>query len=448
MAMVHVHRTGKWLVCCLTICCGGLALLPIVGATRDERAQVQTAAQPGQLDVRTAFGARGDGATDDTQAIQAALDELARRGGGVAFLDTGAYLVRTHLTIPANTTLAGIWRIPTTWPQDSSLANRGTTLLAVEGAGDEDGEPFITLAGRNATLDGIQIYYPNQTRSNPPVEYPWTIRKGNLADGVAVQNVMLVNPWQAIDLGTKVGGRHLIRGVYGQPLKTGIFVDQCYDIGRIMDVHFWNFWAMDNQEVKEFMHQRATAFRFQRTDGEVAQDVFAWGYAVGMEFSRSQHGAPYGQFSNITLDAIVSIGVDVQAADQQGLQFSNLSLIGRGRGLLLHPDSGPVSVVNAVIRATKQPVRIEGGQLQLANSRIFPEYDSKESAPYDGPRTMIKIVKGRAIINGNLFQDEQGTAVEVDDGVDRVIIVGNELAGNKLVIGKAFRAVVANNSHD
>jgi hypothetical protein len=90
---------------------------------------------------------------------------------------------------------------------------------------------------------------------------------------VTIQNMYLVNPYQGIDLGTSPAGRHLVSGVYGNPLKTGIFVDQCYDVGRIRHVHFWNFWANDPEApdqvvgpLQNWIAEHGVSLRLARTD--------------------------------------------------------------------------------------------------------------------------------------------------------------------------------------
>ena len=99
------------------------------------------------------FGAKKDGKTNDTAAIQKALDAADKDGGGIVFLPTGNYMVKTHLSIPANVTLQGVFTAPTQGTQ-----NKGTTLLAVEGKGKEDGYPFIMLHA-NSVLKGVTVFY-------------------------------------------------------------------------------------------------------------------------------------------------------------------------------------------------------------------------------------------------------------------------------------------------
>jgi len=60
----------------------------------------------GWLNVKTQYGAKGDGVTDDTTAIQNALNAAATQGGGVVYLPAATYLV-SNLLIDTNVTLIG-----------------------------------------------------------------------------------------------------------------------------------------------------------------------------------------------------------------------------------------------------------------------------------------------------------------------------------------------------
>jgi hypothetical protein len=55
----------------------------------------------------TDFGARGDGQTDDTASIQAAIDHAASLGGGFVFLPSGTYLSRTLVIRSSHVVLVG-----------------------------------------------------------------------------------------------------------------------------------------------------------------------------------------------------------------------------------------------------------------------------------------------------------------------------------------------------
>jgi hypothetical protein len=57
------------------------------------------------------FGAVGDGVTDDTAAIQGALDYLGSIGGGALYFPEGAYLASSYLTLHPRTVIRGAGRL-------------------------------------------------------------------------------------------------------------------------------------------------------------------------------------------------------------------------------------------------------------------------------------------------------------------------------------------------
>jgi hypothetical protein len=368
------------------------------------------------------YGATGNGTNDDTAAIQAALNAAGNNGGGVVFLPRGNYLISSHLLVPAQTSLVGVWRAVTAFSQ-----NLGTTLLAVENAGTNAGVAFITLQGDNSTLEGVTIYYPNQVANNPPTAYPWTIRGGG-GNNITIQNVLLVNPYQGIDLATYGCPRHFVRSVYGQPLLVGIAVDQCYDIGRIMDIHFWPFWTQ-NANIEAFQSANAVSFDFMRTDWEVVQDIFSWGYSIGARFRASPNGSMNGQMSNINFDN-VDVGLQLSDTQPYSVHISNLNIANAGGGtnhigIEGLPGASGLNVNGASFWGSLyQPVSWNNsGLLTLSNARFLSWPSSLQA---------VNIVSGRAIIQGNYFTDNVGVAIRVGTATDRVMILGNMLVGNTI----------------
>jgi hypothetical protein len=323
----------------------------LVGIATLGRAAEPTPAPTGSpsygLSVRDC-GAVGDGSTDDTAAFSQALDTVGKAGGGIVFVPTGNYRIQGHLSVPDNVTLEGVFRAPTARSQ-----YRGSTLLAVEGRGQADGEPFVFLHA-NSVLKGVTIFYPEQD-AQKPVPYPWCVR--GIGDNCAILDVLLVNPWNAVDFGTFPCGRHLIRGLYGQPLNLGIFVDQCLDVGRIEDVHFWPFWT---EALIPFTQKEGIAFQFARTDWELLSGCFCLGYKIGFHFTAVRHDAGNALIVNSGPD-VCSVGVQVDWSQvQAGVLFQNCQI---NAGLIVNEGSlGPVKFMNCGLFGTgyKSPYLVSG----------------------------------------------------------------------------------------
>ena len=288
-------------VCLLAVC---LTVLLGVGAL---------AGQPSRVSVAD-YGAKGDGVTDDTAAFTAAMSAVAGQGG-TAFVPTGNYMIKTHIFVPSNVTLEGVWSIPTAFSQ-----MKGSTLLAVEGEGSEKGPAFITL-GVNSTIKGMTVYYPNQ-KPEKIAEYPWCVACAG-GDNPSIIDCLLVNPYQGVDFGSNASGRHYIRGLYGQPLRRGIYIDRCFDVGRIENVHFWPFWKWDAESgIQKWLWENGEAFIFARTDWEYVFNTFVFGYKVGYKFIAGEDGPCNGNFVGIGADA-ANIAVLVEATQQPGLLITN-----------------------------------------------------------------------------------------------------------------------------
>ena len=287
----------------------GLAAVPLLAQESKPTAPVANSGSA--FNVRD-FGARGDGRTDDTAAIQRAIDAAAQLQGGVVALPPGNYLVASHLTVKAFVTLEGVWRAPKSGPVGS-----GSTLLAVADKGRGDGTPFITLE-RNATLAGVTIFYPEQTRP-VPVPYPWTIRAAG--DDVSLLNLLLVNPWQAVNLDG--AGRHFIHGLYAHPLYRGLYIDAIFDVGRIDQVHFWPFWAPDDFALHSFTANNLESFVIGRTDWQYMSNCFTIFPKVGFRFLRTKAGPPNGVFTTCGSDVGPKAVVVDEAGPGSGISFVN-----------------------------------------------------------------------------------------------------------------------------
>ena len=176
-----------------------------------------------------------DAKEDATARIQSALDEVGRMGGGTVFLSMGEYTVTSPVRVPVGVTLRG--------DHDSKALepwrNRGSTTIRITGGrGDENGTAAFTVFP-GAGLKGLMFWYPEQTIKNP-VPYPWTIRTAEnppvANDNQTIENCTLVNAWRGIAIGPEWNELHTLRDVHICALKTGIFIDNTTDIGRIVNV--------------------------------------------------------------------------------------------------------------------------------------------------------------------------------------------------------------------
>ena len=384
-------------------------------------ASVLSAADPSlpAFDVRR-FGATGNGQDDDTGAIQAALDACGEQGAGTVTLPRGTFLLRGTLAVPPYVALRGSLESPAV-----SSEGRGTTLLAYAGRGEETGTPFITLH-TGSGVHGVAIHYPEQT-GPPIVPYPYCL--AGEGEDISITNCLLVNPYQGIDMGSKPCPRHFISRVHGYPLRRGLFVDQCFDIGRIENIHFWPFWRTSNDPrgVRAFTQQHGEAFVFAMTDWQYVFNTFCWGYRVGYRFTENGQGVCNGNFLGIGADAC-NVCVQVDNCAAYGLLITNGEFVAidgpNPTPIVVSPEnSGTIQFNNCTFWGPcYQCARIDGkGHVSMSQCH-FLEWDSHRSAAPG-----IQVSGGTFSLHASRFA-KAAPSIHLGSHVRGAVITGNLFA--------------------
>ena len=167
-------------------------------------------------------------------AFQQALDAAgAKDGSHIVFAPAGKYKFSGSLKFPPTVALIGTYQKAPSHQFPKGAPSDGTVLMPTANEGNADAPGFLHIQ-TDGTLRGVCIYYPRQTGEKKVIEYPFAISlSGNDA---AVIDVELLNAYQGVKA---VGAaRHYLARIEGQPIHTGVYLDQIYDIGRLEDVHF------------------------------------------------------------------------------------------------------------------------------------------------------------------------------------------------------------------
>ena len=393
----------------------------------------------------TMFEAFQDGAQDASKIIQHALDEAGETGGGDVFLPQGRYRLEGELRIPPGVTLKGSWNAP-----HHAQLKTGTVLLAYSGRGQEDADPLIALMPGSA-ISGLTIYYPEQSVEDIK-PYPWTIQGRGMH--TSVMDVTLVNPYKGIDMGTHPNELHYIRNVFGCPLKTGIYVNQCTDIGRIENVHFNpHYWFRDEGDgeprpdagkLMAFLKTKGEAFVFGRTDWEYVLNTFCYGYKIGYHFIATEQGMCNGNFLGIGADGTRN-AVVVDAAYPYGLLITNGEFVSMDADdpvqiIVGSKNTGVVQFQNCAFWGpSNQIARLEGGAASFVQCNFHFWDRENKGLP------AIEVRKGSVIVQNCIFH-QPFKQIFLGAGVEAGVISGNLMKGEVRIENESPNAIQINNN--
>ena len=252
------------------------------------RRRAATEQSPGRWNV-VELGAVPNRSADSTAVFQKALDAAGKAGGGIVEVPAGRFRINGTLSIPARRHAAGhLSRAAHRGPTHGREARRHRAAGLRGPRQPRKGPPFIRLAGRNSAIAGLVVDYPEWKATDvPPVPYPPCV---GFREHRERRHPGLLLPQSLRGDQAGPAHRHLVRNVTGYPSKRGIFVDECYDIGHIENVHFWPFgvaYKPDDPYCK-WVNTQGVAFELARTDWHYVSNTFCFGYGVGYKFSESK----------------------------------------------------------------------------------------------------------------------------------------------------------------
>ncbi|MFC4811921.1 glycosyl hydrolase family 28-related protein [Paenibacillus sp. GCM10023250] len=330
------------------------------------------------------FGAKGDGTTDDTAAIQSALTAAGNNGGGVVFAPAGHYRVNGSLTVPTGVTLRGDWASP----DDTGGAVTGTVLDAYGGKGQADGPSFIQLQPVSGVTN-LSVWYPEQSLDQPAA-YPWTFEQLS-GDSATMANITLVNAYNGIKIGPVWNELHYVKNLYGTALHTGIFLDYTTDIGRLEGIHlspsYWSGSGLAGAPAADALRAYSTASAegivMGRSDWEYMSDIHISGYKTGMRVTTRTDSleTANAQLYRIQIEDC-NVALKIEGVNDFGLLITDSSFqASAGEApVAIHATPGFHSIVQfntvTVGGAPLTAVKSEGnGVLSFENSR-FENWDA------------------------------------------------------------------------
>jgi len=300
------------------------------------------------------FGAKGDGHTDDTAAIQSAINAAASAGGGSVVFGVGRYFTTGTFTVPQGVVLCG----SVEGPFDVAGVNPATTTIAPTLLITNTTSPFLTLSGIGAGVTDLLFHYPNQVGSsaNAPNVYPYTILVTNAGTKVARSTV--TNAYNFLDIEV---GRTMAQDLFIGAFNTGVKLDHVYapvTLRNLLNQVFWDVLegATYPRPIDTWVLNHGTALAVYRVDDLEVHDFFVFSRYIGILLTDSPDKTQpytfgYGSGSDIDLDT-VQYGIVAIATNTPGFKFSNVDIgaaPGIGQAAVQTPSGGsqtPLILVN------------------------------------------------------------------------------------------------------
>lgn len=349
-------------------------------------------------------GAVGNGATDDTAAIQATIN-LASTSGGVVFLPTGTYNISSSLTLASNTIFLGAGQGATFIQQNSTTSH---ALVAADGS---------TIKIQNMRING-----PN---SGTGMGIRMTLSTATSTPYISIEDVM-VNGFgsDGINIAVPLASR-----------LTRVTVRNCGGYGfQMVGVNFPTAGAVALQACYSFGNTTG-GFRLFRLMGSTLQGCSATSSTAGIGYNID------------TCDGITLSGVLSQSC-ATGIQFSagsGNSVRGyscydnRGIAVLATSNTLAASIINAV-DVTPNGSATRFVQVNSGSTATLMLVQNITANLFTGTTNVLDDSTGTLIAAGDIKAGTVGKTLYVKEGTNAKMGTSSLVAGSVVVNTTAVTA--------
>lgn len=246
--------------------------------------------------------------SDFGPVLQAAVDDIGTKGGGVLRIPAGTYDFSTGVQVREALQIVGVGYVEGPGPSVGNDVD-GTWLRMRSGMSDPliRFENMASPSVRGAVVRSLAIVQeqPGPGPGWSPENYEFVFRVMDVLGAVDFHDIFLCRVNKGIFVSNS--GRTSISDLKGQVFRVGVQMETSLDVARIARVHFWTFWTSDLSIVRDFQQQNLDCIVLGRCDGIFIDDIFALGCrsvlrlanSISQPTSKMYAGSIYADFAAI-----------------------------------------------------------------------------------------------------------------------------------------------------
>jgi hypothetical protein len=388
------------------------------------------------------FGAVGDGTTDDTAAIQSALNACSVNGN-LLYVPAGKYLV-TGLT-------ANHVSIVGTGSLDDSAQYGDTGSVFCQ---TNTTNPMITVSG-SVTIQGMSFYYPNQTNAAiTPTVYNATIYGSavNTVTNLVITNSVFINSYDCINL-TRVAeahGRVMLSNVFAYAINRFAVLSGLLDVFTCVDCQItpgvFSGVATAGSVMRNYTQTNGICFDLSSdVDGLSLNSSLFFGYS---KVVNSQSGEPdFLKIIGCLLDSVI-VGVNIGGTSRLTNCIINsnnfycndsqsASTLTYGIKISGSANVGDLNISNNTFSFSRQDaINIVATSVDsvIIQANKFSYWGQASGLAADAYAVYLSEVDANFIVSNNTFLNDYANAVGVAVLGANTVVQGNEISTTKYCV--------------